>query len=63
MGAAYTIKCADIVLLDDDFASIVSGIEEGRLMFENLKKVLMYALASNVPELAAFLISMLAQVV
>jgi sodium/potassium-transporting ATPase subunit alpha len=61
-GAAYTIKCADIVLLDDDFASIVSGIEEGRLMFENLKKVLLYALSSNVPELAAFLISMVAQI-
>ncbi len=31
-------------------------------MFENLKKVLLYALSSNVPELAAFLISMVAQV-
>ena len=60
-GAAYTVKCADIVLLDENFASIVSGIEEGRLMFENLKKILLYSLASNVPEMAAFLLSMLAQ--
>jgi sodium/potassium-transporting ATPase subunit alpha len=49
-GAAYTARCADIVLLDDNFASIVSGIEEGRLMYENLKKILLYTLSSNVPQ-------------
>ena len=37
-GDAYSVKCADLVLLDDNFASIVSGVEEGRLMFDNLKK-------------------------
>merc|ERR1712060_794495 len=61
-GAAYTSKCADIVLMDDNFASIVSGSEEGRLMYENLKKCLLYALSSNVPEMAAFLLSMVAQI-
>ena len=61
-GAAYTSKCADIVLMDDNFASIVSGIEEGRLMYENLKKCLLYALSSNVPQMAAFLLSMVAQI-
>merc|ERR1719461_791622 len=61
-GAAYTTKCADIILLDDNFASIVSGIEEGRLMYDNLKKCLLYALSSNVPEIAAFLLSMVAQI-
>ena len=60
-GAAYTTRCADIVLLDDNFASIVSGIEEGRLMYENLKKVLLYTLSSNVPQVSAFLLSMVAQ--
>ena len=59
-GAAYSTKCADLVLLDDNFSSIVAGIEEGRLMFENLKKVLLYSLSSNVAELAAFLFSMVA---
>ena len=39
-----------MVLLDDNFATIVSGIEEGRLMYENLKKILLYCLSSNVPE-------------
>ena len=61
-GAAYTTKCADIILLDDNFSSIVSGIEEGRLMYDNLKKCLLYALSSNVPEIAAFLLSMVAQI-
>ena len=61
-GDAYAVKCADLVLMDDNFASIVAGIEEGRLMFENLKKILLYTLSSNVPELAAFLLSMVAQV-
>merc|ERR1719429_896850 len=59
-GAAYSTKCADIVLLDDNFSSIVCGVEEGRLMFENLKKCLLYSLSSNVSELAAFLFSMIA---
>jgi len=59
-GAAYSTKCADIVLLDDNFASLVCGVEEGRLMFENLKKCLLYSLSSNVAELAAFLFSMIA---
>merc|ERR1719362_738773 len=61
-GAAYSTQCADIVLLDDNFSSIVAGVEEGRLMFENLKKVLLYSLSSNVAELAAFLFSMVAGV-
>jgi len=59
-GAAYSTKCADIVLLDDNFASIVTGVEEGRLMFENLKKCLLYSLSSNVAELGAFMFSMIA---
>lgn len=60
-GSAYTIRVADILLLDDNFASIVSGIEEGRLMYDNLKKCLIYALSSNIPQLSAFLLSMIVQ--
>lgn len=36
-----------MVLLDDDFSSIVAGIEEGRKVFDNLKKTIMYLLTSN----------------
>jgi len=45
-----------MILLDDNFASIVVGIMEGRLIFDNLKKVVSYILASNVPELVPVLL-------
>lgn len=48
-------EVADLILLNDDFASIVSGIEEGRRVFDNLKSSIAYTLASNVPEITPFL--------
>ena len=44
-----------MILMDDNFASIVAGIEEGRLIFDNLKKSIAYTLSSNIPEIAPFL--------
>lgn len=44
-----------MILLDDNFASIVTGVEEGRLIFENLKKSFAYTLTSNIPEILPFL--------
>ena len=44
-----------MVLLDDNFASIVAGVEEGRAVFANIRKFLTYILASNVPELVPYL--------
>jgi magnesium-transporting ATPase (P-type) len=46
---------ADIVLLDDNFASIVAAIEEGRGVFDNIRKFTTYVLTSNVPELVPYL--------
>jgi magnesium-transporting ATPase (P-type) len=46
---------ADMVLLDDNFASIVSAIEEGRAVFENIRKFLTYVLVHNVAELIPYL--------
>lgn len=44
-----------MILLDDNFASIVSAVEEGRAVFENIRKFLTYILSSNVPELIPYL--------
>jgi len=41
--------------MDDNFASIVNGVEEGRLIFDNLKKSIAYTLTSNIPEIGPFL--------
>merc|ERR1712223_2060489 len=55
-------QSADIILLDDNFSSIVIAVEEGRIMFDNLKKILYYILCSNVAEVAPFLFFLVAQV-
>lgn len=49
-------QAADMILLDDNFASIVTGVEEGRLIFDNLKKSIAYTLTSNIPEISPFLL-------
>merc|ERR1712177_62643 len=51
-----------MILLDDNFASIVTGVEEGRLIFDNLKKSIAYTLTSNIPEISPFLLFILADV-
>lgn len=55
-GSEVSQQSADMVLLDDNFASIITGIEEGRKIFDNLKKSIVYTLASNIPELLPFLL-------
>ncbi|XP_050059890.1 sodium/potassium-transporting ATPase subunit alpha isoform X5 [Aphis gossypii] len=54
-GSDVSKEAADMILLDDNFASIVTGIEEGRLVFDNLKKSITYTLSSNVPQLLPFI--------
>jgi sodium/potassium-transporting ATPase subunit alpha len=54
-GTDVAREAAQIVLLDDNFASIVAGVEEGRAVFSNIRKFTSYVLASNVPEIAPFL--------
>jgi sodium/potassium-transporting ATPase subunit alpha len=55
-GTDVARESADIVLLDNNFASIVSGIEEGRAVFANIRKFTTYVLSSNVPEMVPFLV-------
>ena len=44
-----------MILLDDNFASIVNAVEEGRAVFENIRIFLTYILTSNIPELIPYL--------
>ena len=61
-GSDVSKQAADMILLDDNFASIVTGVEEGRLIFDNLKKSIAYTLTSNIPEISPFLFFILADV-
>ncbi|CAL4064789.1 unnamed protein product, partial [Meganyctiphanes norvegica] len=61
-GSDISKQAADMILMDDNFASIVTGIEEGRLIFDNLKKSIAYTLTSNIPQITPFLFFMIASV-
>ncbi|XP_050685927.1 sodium/potassium-transporting ATPase subunit alpha-like isoform X2 [Eriocheir sinensis] len=60
-GTEVAKEAADLVLIDDNFSSIVRGVEEGRIIFDNLKKSILYTLTSKVAELAPFLFFVMAR--
>jgi Ca2+-transporting ATPase len=49
-GSDVAREAADLVLTDDNFATIVAAVEEGRVIYGNLRKFILYILASNVGE-------------
>ncbi|PSN10935.1 HAD family hydrolase, partial [filamentous cyanobacterium CCP5] len=55
-GTDVAREAADIVLTDDNFATIVGAIEQGRTVYQNIRKFITYILASNVAELVPFLL-------
>ena len=58
-GTDVTKNVSDIILLDDSFSTIVSSVEEGRRIYTNIRKNIVYSLSSNMAEIFIVLISLL----
>ncbi len=61
-GTDVAKDAASMVLLNDDFSSIIIGIEEGRKIFDNLKKAIMYIASSQTTEIMPFLLLLVLQI-
>ncbi|MFO9701334.1 cation-translocating P-type ATPase [Legionella pneumophila serogroup 1] len=58
-GTAVTKEASDIIVMDNNFTSIVAGIEEGRTIYDNIAKTLAYLLAGNSGELLVVFVALL----
>jgi len=55
IGTEVAKEAADMVLLDDNFATIVKAIEVGRTVYDNIRRFIAYILTSNIPEILPFI--------
>jgi Ca2+-transporting ATPase len=58
-GTDVTKESADIILTDDNFASIVNAVEEGRVVYDNMKKIIKFLLTTNISEILIVLVSLI----
>ena len=58
-GTDVTREASGIVLLDDDFSTLVSAVEEGRIIYQNIRKFIRYLLSCNIGEVVTMFFGML----
>ncbi|SNZ06426.1 Ca2+-transporting ATPase [Persephonella hydrogeniphila] len=58
-GTDVAKEAADVILLDDNFASIIGGVEEGRRQYDNIQKFVRYLLSSNTGEVTAIFLNVI----
>jgi magnesium-transporting ATPase (P-type) len=56
-GTDVAKEAADVILVGDNFGSVVDAIQEGRAVYDNLRKFITYILASNIPEVLPFILT------
>jgi magnesium-transporting ATPase (P-type) len=59
VGTDVAKEAADVIITNDNFYSIVAAIEEGRAIYDNLRKFITYIFSSNVPEVLPFILAAL----
>ena len=57
-GSQIAKDAGDIVLLDDNFASIIRGVEGGRVIFDNIRRILYHSLGTNLGEVLVFILAL-----
>jgi magnesium-transporting ATPase (P-type) len=57
VGTDVAKEAADVILTNDNFGAIVSAIEEGRAIYDNIRKFITYIFSSNVPEIMPFVVT------